>query len=181
MSAKKINLKGVLRWTLRLFLTAACIGMLVFIFSNSLKTGEKSARQSSAMVDIVQEVASVVAPNSGIATATGADYDRLHTWVRVFAHFGEFAIFGALLFWCTLSYTWKKELLWVVLFGVFLVPAVDEMLQHFVVGRGAEFYDFCVDVSGGLIGVLFALSTVMFTLWLLEKRREKKKLKGKKA
>ena len=163
-----------LQWALRIVLTAACIGMLIFIFSNSLKTGEQSAQQSSTMVEVVQSVAAVVAPNSGIAKATGEAYDRLHVWVRVFAHFAEFALFGALLVWCIASYTWKKEGLWLSLVGVCCVPMIDESLQYFVADRGAEFCDVCVDVAGGICGILFALVVLLFIVLAIDKRQRKK-------
>ena len=170
-----VEKKGViLQWTLRIFLTAACVAMLAFIFSNSLKTGEKSAAQSSTMVDVVQNVASVVAPNSGIATATGDAYDRLHSYVRIFAHFIEFAAFGALLLWCVSSYTWKKEGLFGVLIGIFCVPIIDEDLQHFVAGRGAQFSDVCLDISGGVCGMLCAVAVLLIILGVRDKRRRKR-------
>ncbi len=164
----------VLQWALRIFLTAACTAMLAFIFSNSLKTGEQSVKQSSTMVEVVQNVASVVAPNSSIAKATGEAYDRLHMWVRVFAHFAEFALFGALLLWCIASYTWKKEWLWFSLIGVCCVPMMDESLQYFVADRGVEFYDVCIDVTGGICGILFALIVLLVIVCAIEKRQRKK-------
>ena len=171
----KTRTKGkALQWALRILLAAACAAMLAFIFSNSLKTGEQSVKQSSTMVEVVQNVAAVVAPNSGIATATGAAYDRLHMWVRVFAHFAEFAFFGALLLWCIASYTWKKEWLWLSLIGVCCVPMLDESLQYFVADRGAEFYDVCIDVTGGICGILFALAVLLIIVCVIEKRQRKK-------
>lgn len=174
MSFKTLIKRTALQWTLRLVLTAACTAMLAFIFSNSLKTGEQSVQQSSTMVEVVQNVAAVVAPNSAIATATGEMYERLHTWVRVFAHFAEFALFGALLLWCIASYTWKKEWLWLSLIGVFCIPMVDETLQYFVADRGAEFYDVCIDLAGGVCGILFAAAVLLILVCMLEKKQRKR-------
>ncbi|MBE5747801.1 MAG: VanZ family protein [Clostridiales bacterium] len=173
MELKGSKKKAIFQWTLRIFLTVACVGMLGFIFSNSLKTGEKSAKQSSVMVEVVQEVVSVIAPNSSIANATGEAYDRLHTWVRALAHFAEFAFFGTLLTWCVLSYTWKKEALWLSLVGVCAVPFVDETLQFFVADRGAEFHDVCVDAAGGICGMLFAVVILLIVFSIYARRREK--------
>ncbi len=174
MKFKSIKKVTLLQWTLRIALTVSCLAVLVFIFSNSLKTGAQSAQQSSTMVEVVQEVVAVVAPNSAIATATGAAYDRLHMWVRIFAHFAEFSLFGALLLWCVVSYTWKKEGLWLSLVGVCLVPIIDESLQFFVAGRGTEFCDVCVDVAGGIFGILFAIVVLLIILWAIDKKRLKK-------
>ena len=174
MSFQSVEKRVCLQWTLRIFLTVACVAMLAFIFSNSLKTGEQSAAQSSTMVDVVQNVASVVAPNSSIATATGAAYERLHAWVRMVAHFAEFALFGALLVWCVVSYTWRREGLYLALFGVCFVPIVDEFLQVFVADRGAEFCDVCIDVAGGICGTLFAIVVLIAIVCIQGSRRAKK-------
>jgi VanZ family protein len=125
-------------------------------------------------VDVVQDVASIVAPNSGIATATGAAYERLHELVRIFAHFAEFALFGALLLWCIASYSWKKSGFFLSVLGVILVPIIDENLQFCVAGRGAEFCDVCVDVAGGVSGILFAIVILMMIVHVVEKRQNKK-------
>lgn len=177
MSLKGIKKGEILQWTLRIFLTAACVAMLIFIFSNSLKTGAQSARQSSTMVDVVQDVASVIAPNSPIATATGDAYDRLHAYVRVFAHFAEFALFGALLLWCIASYSWKKEGIWLSLAGVAFVPIVDEVLQYFVADRGTELCDVCVDMAGGVCGLLFAVVVLLLIVSVQNRKRAKMQAK----
>lgn len=165
--------RRILQWTLRIVLTVACVAMLVFIFSNSLKDGETSVQQSSTVVEVVQNIASVVAPNSSIATATGEDYERLHDLVRTLAHFAEFVLFGALLLWCVASYTWKKEGFYWAIFGVFCVPIVDENLQRFVAGRGAEFCDVCADVAGGVCGILFAVVVLFIIVGISEKRQKR--------
>lgn len=177
MRLKSSKIKATARWVLRVFLTAACIAMLAFIFSNSLKTGEQSTQQSSAVVDTVQDVAAVIAPDSSIATATGEAYERLHVWVRLVAHFFEFSLFGGLLLWCIASYTCQGKGLWCALLGVCLVPMIDESLQHFVAGRGAEFFDVCTDVAGGVCGILFALLVLLFIVSVQDKRQERRRCK----
>ncbi|MBQ4053904.1 MAG: VanZ family protein [Clostridia bacterium] len=166
--------RQVWQWILRISLTVACIAMLCFIFSNSLKDGEASVQQSSTVVKVVQDVAAVVAPNSGIATATGEDYERLHDLVRTVAHFAEFMLFGALLLWCAASYTWKKRGFCLALLGVLCVPIIDEILQVFVAGRGAEFCDVCTDVAGGVCGILFAILTLLVIVAVADRRSKKR-------
>ena len=155
----------------RVVTTLACVLMLIFIFSNSLKTGEASSAQSSAVVDTIQDVASVVAPESSIATATGEDYDRLHADVRKLAHFSEFMLLGALFMWCWYSYTDKKVWLTVPTAGVVLVPLIDEFLQIFTSGRGAEWMDVMLDVFGGLCGGFLALCTLTLGIYIYRKRK----------
>ncbi len=146
----------------RAVFTALCILLTVFIFCNSIQTGENSSKTSEKVVVIVQEVASTVAPNSAIATATGADYDALHAFIREMGHFSEFAMLGCFLVWCVRTYTKKKSFLWIPLAWIATVAVTDECLQIFISGRGAEIVDVLTDVLGGICGGGIAF----FTVWL---------------
>ena len=157
----------------RVVTTLACALMLLFIFSNSLKTAEASSAQSSVVVDTIQDVASVIAPQSPIATATGEAYDKLHADVRTLAHFSEFMLLGALFFWCWYSYTDKKIWLLAPAAGAIFTPMIDELLQMLSSGRAAEWFDVAVDVSGGLCGGIFALCTLTLGIHIYRKRKQK--------
>lgn len=157
----------------RVFTTIACALMLVFIFSNSLKTGEESSAQSSTVVDTIQEVVSVIAPNSPIATATGEDYDKLHADVRTLAHFSEFMLLGALFVWCWYSYTDKKLWLLAPAGGAVITPIFDELLQMLSSGRAAEWLDVAVDIFGGVCGGFVALCTLTLGIHIYRKHKEK--------
>ena len=160
-------------YSLRIALTLACALVFAWIFSNSLKTGMESSTQSLAVTDAVQGVAQVIAPSSGVATATGDAYDKLHSVIRSIAHFSEFALLGALLIWCYLSYTREKAFCVVPLGLIVLTPIIDECLQTFTGGRGAELYDIFLDTVGGLLGAIVA-----FFLFLLIVRMRKRKKGG---
>lgn len=156
---------------LRIALTLACAFVYAWIFSNSLKTGAESSAQSLAVTDAVQSAAQVVAPSSGVATATGEEYDKLHSLIRSIAHFSEFALLGALLSWCYLSYTRQKAFAVIPFAFIVLTPIVDECLQTFTGGRGAEIKDILLDTAGGLFGAAVAL--LLFWLgWVIYKRRK---------
>lgn len=157
---------GIWIRVLRILLTLAYLATLGFIFYNSLQTGAKSAEQSSKVVDTVQDAVSVVAPQSPIATATGEDYDALHSLIRSMAHFAEFALLGALGIWCALSYTDKKPFVFFPLIGAVAVPLADETLQRFVADRGSEWKDVFVDIAGGMSGIIFALGCVFVGVWV---------------
>ncbi len=163
---------------LRVATTLLCVGMLAWIFSNSLKTADVSSKQSDRAVRVVQDVVRVIAPNSPIVTATGEDYVRLHKIVRILAHFAEFALLGALLVWCWRTYTRKK--VWFILPTalVFVVPVVDELLQSFTAGRAMELSDICVDVAGGICGALFALCVLWLAFAIVKKRAKRKEENG---
>ncbi|MBQ7912508.1 MAG: VanZ family protein [Clostridia bacterium] len=157
----------------RVFTTLACALMLIFIFSNSLRTAEESSVQSSAVVDTIQDVVSVIAPESPIATATGEAYDKLHADVRMLAHFSEFMLLGALFFFCWYSYTDKKIWLIAPAVGTILTPMIDEFLQILSSGRAAEWLDVAVDTVGGLCGGCVALCALTLGIHIYRKRKQK--------
>lgn len=163
---------------LRITLSLACALVLAFIFSNSLKTGNESSAQSSVVVAFVQDVAKAIAPWSGIAEATGEDYARLHNTIRTLAHFSEFALFGALACWCTLSYTRKKKAQIFPFCGVCLAPLIDESIQLFTAGRGAEWLDVFVDIAGGISGMGFALACFTLGAYVYYKKKRKNNVAG---
>ena len=164
--------KEKLVWAVRIFLTVACAFAVGFILYNSIQPAVESSKQSSRVVEMVQTVVAVFAPDSPIVTATGRDYERLHGVVRTLAHFSEYALLGALGAWCYRSYTNKKIWLCVVDGGVTLMAVLDEWLQTFSAGRGAQFTDVVVDVLGGGVGIVFALFTVWCVGKVIRKRRE---------
>lgn len=158
-------------WALRILLTAACAFAVGFILYNSIQTAVESAAQSSRVVEVVQQVVANVAPDSPIVTATGEDYDKLHAVVRNLAHFAEYGLLGVLSGWCYRSYTDKKLWLRVAGGGVALLAVIDECLQIFSDGRGAQFTDVLVDVLGGSMGLVFAVFTVRCVQRIVQKRR----------
>lgn len=159
---------------LRSALVIASIVMTAFIFSNSLKDAAQSSQQSSGVVEFVQQVASVVAPNSQIANATGEAYDLLHSIVRNMAHFLEFCLLGALFSWTCLSFTFAKALQVCPALGVATVSIADECLQLLASERAFEFADILLDVSGGLSGVAFAIVSVWIGVCLYKSNKRKK-------
>ena len=148
--------------------------MLAFIFSNSFKTGEKSAAQSSQVVDVVQQVAQAVAPQSPIATATGEDFDRLHSVIRKCAHFCEFALLGGSLTLTLFSYTRFKRFYFLPVAVAFLVAATDEYLQSLTVARGCSFSDVLLDTGGAATGFLFTVGVIGLVVGLVKRRRKKR-------
>ena len=146
-----------IRFALKILLPIACLLWLAFILTNSLRSAEGSSEQSVAMVEVVQEVAKVIAPESAIANATGEAYDQLHSSIRACAHFVEFAVLGALFCWCYFVYTldWKR-VYWPTV-GTLLVPILDEGLQLFSEGRAWQLTDILLDSFGGVAGIAFAV------------------------
>ena len=167
-------------YALRTFLTLLCAFVIAWIFSNSLQTGEQSSSQSSAVTDTVQDVASVIAPDSSVATATGEDYDKLHMDIRTLAHFCEFVALGGLLVFCYASYTRRKSFFFIPVWLVLFVPLIDECLQTFTLSRTAELTDVFTDTIGGFTGMILAMCALVVGGWLLRCLRKKRKGKVQK-
>lgn len=132
--------------------------------------------QSAKVVKAVQKVASVVAPQSFVATATGADYDLLHGIIRSFAHFAEFALLGALFGWCYRAYTSRKLFVYLPISMLLIVPIIDELLQGQTANRCAELKDVLIDTAGGICGLLFAFVSVWIVVSIIKKRAQRRLL-----
>ena len=166
-----VHMKGKIGiYILRVLFIILCLMTAAFIFSNSLKTGEVSAAQSSSVVDTIKDCVGSVAPDSKIANATGSGYKRMHAFVRRMAHFSEFAVLGVLLVCTCFSFTYKKKWLFLPLIILLAVAVSDELLQGFVAGRVADVADVIMDVLGGLTGGMVALAGILWIFLIQNKR-----------
>ena len=168
-------------WVLRLTLICASMATIVFIFSNSLKPAEQSAEQSSNVMQFVQKIAVIVAPDSQIANATGDFYDWLHSLLRSLAHVLEFFLLGSLCSYTCSTYTFAKRWQGIPVGVVATVAAVDECLQLTAAARAFQFTDILLDVSGGVAGIGFAVLCVWIGLCICRKSKAKKQKAGMQA
>lgn len=157
----------------RIFTTLFCVVVVGWIFSHSLQTGVESAEQSSSIVEMLQKIARKIAPNGWIANATGEAYDKLHAIVRNIAHWTEYALLGASFAFCYVSWTQKKIFLTLPILGIAIVPIVDECLQLFTAGRGAQVSDVLVDVFGGVCGLFFVIGVLWLTYKISYRKRNR--------
>lgn len=155
----------------RIAATIFCVAVAAWIFSNSLQTGIESAAQSSAVVELVQTAAKVVAPDSWVANASGEAYDELHFIVRKLAHFSEFALFGFSLAICYASWTVRKKYVWIPLVLLLFVPLADEGIQLFTTARAAQLTDVLIDCGGDVCGFLLATG-VLRLVYKISKQRQ---------
>lgn len=78
--------------------------------------------------------------------------------LRKAAHFTEYACMGALVYLLWSLWMKKRRLLYVIPpVWVFVSAVLDEFHQSFVPGRYAGFSDVCVDLLGGIAGLVFIL------------------------
>lgn len=133
---------------LRLSMTVLCVLCAVWIFSNSLQTGEESSAQSAAVLELLARV--------GL---------RPPVWVvRKLAHLTEYALYGGLLFFTLRLY---RPRLFQGCMAAFCIGAAtggaDEALQRLVSGRSGQLTDAVIDSTGVLLGILLALA--LYSLW----------------
>ena len=156
---KKIILRAVLTT-----LTGALIG---WIFSNSLKNAESSSSQSGAVLRAIQNFFDVLFPGGGIVVSSH--------FIRKAAHFSEYALLGAMLFFIYRSYTVKWKTFFIPAFLAAAVPFLDEGLQFFSEGRSPQLTDVGIDLAGALFGMLFAWAVLYVAAAIRRKRRKKEK------
>lgn len=164
-------------YILRVLFIALCLLVIAYIFSNSLKTGEVSSKQSSSVVDTIQDCVGSIAPDSKIATTKGLGYKKMHAFVRRMAHFSEFAVLGVLLVCTYFCFTHKKKGLFIPLIILLAVACIDEVLQGFMAGRVADITDVVMDVLGGLSGGMVALAVILW-MFLAQGKKTKRLVEG---
>ena len=133
------------RTTPRLLINIALIlGLLCFIWGNSLLPGSISGAISDWVKDLLARIFPGEVP--GVTTGGGL--------LRKIAHFTEFAALGTLLGW--LFGMLRKGNLPPILLGM-AAACVDETIQIFVPGRGPGLKDVAIDTAGVLTGLVLLL------------------------
>ena len=128
--------------------TALLLGLLAFIWGNSLQTGEESGGMSRRVLEWIQSFLQL--GESGVET--------LHHAIRKMAHFTEFACLGLLTTWWFGMMGQEKGYLvcMPLLFGL-LTACVDETIQTFVPDRGPSLMDVWLDTFGVAAGIVLLL------------------------
>jgi len=157
MNKKKLDLIHLIVWWL------IALGVLIFIFTNSLRDGPESMEQSSVVVEVVEPI---IDPNHTLGE------DLVTTIVRKAAHFTEFFLLGVslrMMFIYVTRLTSKK--IWVSPFFICLFSAViDEFIQSFT-GRTSAVSDVLIDFSGSSLAILLVMLG-MLIYHLIKKKKE---------
>lgn len=152
------------RWAARLLFSLAAVGVVCFIWGNSLAPAEASGNLSGQVTAVVNQQLQRISPRLWVT-------EHL---VRKSAHFTEHCALGALLLaslaaWCGRV---RPYLGWALFAGLF-VPVADEFLQQFSPGRAASVADVALDFLGVLCGL--ALAAVLRALGRLFVKRWKER------
>lgn len=162
--------KPTKRQVIALLLILCTLGAQLFIFSNSLKGGEESAKQSGAVVEVVRPSVEQILP----AVKVEPTEDNVVRFVRKAAHFLEFALLGFLCCVTARYFTKKKSVFLTVPFGYCVLTALaDEGIQLFSQGRAGRFTDVLIDGGGALTGLLFAFGCIALAGWIKNRKKEK--------
>lgn len=146
-------------------LTTLTGALVCWIFSNSLKNAESSSSQSGAVLRAFQNFFDALFPGGGIVVSGH--------FIRKAAHFSEYALLGAMLFFTYRSYTVKWKMFFIPALLAAAVPFLDEGLQFFSEGRSPQLTDVGIDLSGALFGMLFAWAVLYVAAVVRRKRRKK--------
>ncbi len=129
-----------------------------FIFYLSSQTGNESSSASTGITQFVSEIA----VKSGIIDEKDLTPDIIfiiHKWIRVFAHFFEYAVLGILSFQFIKQFQLKR-IFNVAMFSLLFCIAYaisDEIHQYFVPGRAMDILDVITDTLGSITGISFML------------------------
>jgi VanZ family protein len=134
------------------------MGVLTFIFANSLLRAEISSEQSAAVFSFLKIVLFFLP-------------SLTHGMVRTLAHAAEFALLGAHFALLPRFLSENKTIVrgGTALLGL-IVPFIDEGIQYFVPGRDASFLDILTDSVGYLVGTAV---TSIFCYLLFRKKGER--------
>lgn len=159
-------------WIPLLFLLLT-LATQVFIFTNSMKNGEESGKQSAEVVEIVKPVYEEVLPALHVQPTN----ENITHYVRKTGHFVEFFLLGVL----SLLTVWffrpsgKARILFLsspLLCG--LTAMADEGIQILSEDRGPQWADVLLDFCGALTGAVLTLLIALLVRTLLNKRRKKR-------
>ena len=158
--------------SLLLFLAVICVQ--VFIFSFSIRDGETSSAQSSAVVELVGPAVEEILPVVKVEPTP----DNVVIFVRKSGHFLEFALLGIVSF-LAMGSVWKKGLFAMpaALGLAFLTACADEFIQSFSPGRASRFTDVLIDSAGALTGILLAWLLAICIRAIVRSRRARKMAK----
>ncbi|MGN0708538.1 MAG: VanZ family protein [Faecalibacterium sp.] len=127
------------------------MGIIGFIFSNSMQVAEVSAVSSGRVLELIQSVL------VRLGHPALAQRITMHM-VRKMAHFCEYALEGFWLMLCLRVYTrrYVRHVSWPLLGGL-LTALADETIQMFSSGRSSQITDIWLDFAGVVCGLLAAL------------------------
>ena len=147
-------IKKILLW-----LSVICLSVTIFTFSST--PGKESANIS---IKITEKTVNVAEKTVEIEEENKKDtFEAIHRAIRKGAHFLEFALLAALVFFLVRSYNLSVKWSMLIALGYCLLfAASDEIHQLFVAGRRGMVQDVLLDFCGSVVGVLICYLPIKF-------------------
>lgn len=145
---KKQLTNNRIRWSILTLL------QMSFIFFMSARDAAHSSADSFGVTRWLCSVFVSGWKELGIADQTQI-IESVHGWIRMGAHFTEFAVLGLLLFLCLRGVKHVVSMAWVI--GT-IYAITDEIHQYFVPGRACEITDVMIDAIGVICGIIIIKS-----------------------
>lgn len=133
---------------LRIVFILASIGVICWIFSNSLANADKSTQQSSEVKQVVDGTLSAV---------SGKKVDVPMLVIRKLAHFTEYFILGICLYLAFYFFRTKNIFILIPCAVGIIIPIIDENIQLSSDGRHFAVTDMLIDMGGAACGIALAL------------------------
>lgn len=137
-----------------------CLGIIAFIWHNSMQSASISDARSIAVMEFVRKVA------AHLGWQHPAEITN-HI-VRKAAHVFEYFLLGngLCLLSCFLAYFRRHRFLFTMALGI-IIASIDEWIQLFSPGRGAQLRDVGIDSIGVLLGYI-----LMCCLWWIIRKKD---------
>lgn len=164
--------KKVWLYLLRAILICLICFWLLIIFCFSAQGSQQSGQASS---NVTQTIIDITYPNySTLDSQTQTDiFQKLHLFIRKFAHFFNFFILGILSISFLSTYKIKKAYSSLISSCFCLLYAIsDEIHQIFIPGRAGLVSDVCIDFFGSLLGI--GITLFIFYLFLYRQKKRQK-------
>ncbi len=140
------------------------IGIVGFIFSNSIKAQKESTEQSKFILNIIIEK---IAP-----LADAQQKGKIHNIIRKCAHAAEYFTLGIVLAMIARQFEKiknRKYICFPLLVGL-LTGVVDEFIQKFN-DRSSEVRDVLIDFGGVVVGVAIVMLIFVIKDWIKKRIR----------
>ncbi len=162
------------------FLPAIIVTLMIFFLSsrNSMASNAQSGELTQSLMSFFDP--SIASEIGSFDLTTKEDFDQffatsnmsqINQYLRMFAHMCEFGGLGLMILLGSklLEFTPKKAFRLTLIWGV-IVSFLDELLQAFVPGRTASFFDVCKD----MIGICGAILCIILISHIMQRRHQKR-------
>lgn len=152
---------------LRIVFILASIGVICWIFSNSLANADESTQQSSEVKKIV---------DTTLTAVSGKPVDMPMLVIRKLAHFTEYFILGISLYLSFYFFRTRKLFVLIPCAVGIIIPIIDENIQLSSDGRHFAVTDMLIDMGGAACGMAITLGVCALVVYIYHKNRNKKNL-----